>query len=39
MTEEGAQLETYRVKIMNKILIATGNNYGVGIKMHYHCGK
>jgi hypothetical protein len=37
MTEDGIQLETQRVKIINKILIATEDNNRRGIKMPDHC--
>jgi hypothetical protein len=37
MTEDGIQLETQRVKIMNKILIATEANNRTGIKMPNQC--
>jgi len=39
MTEDGIQLEIQRVKIMNKIFIATEDNNRGGIKMPNHCGN
>lgn len=39
MTQDGIQLETQRLKIVNKIFIATEDNNRTGTKMPNHCVK